>query len=119
MQTFSIDWPPSVNRIFFNRKPGEKGRGRGKTQEYRDWRQTAGWEAKAFAKPLAQGNYRVVIEASRPDKIRRDVDNFIKPVVDMLAATGLTPDDCHMDEVTARWVPGLSKKRLKITIETL
>lgn len=119
MQTFSIDWPPSVNRAFFNRKPGQGGRGRGKTQEYRDWRQTAGWEAKASAKPLAQGNYRVVIEASQPDKRRRDVDNFIKPVVDMLAATGLTPDDCHMDEVTARWVPGLSTKRLKVTIETL
>ena len=50
------------------------------------------------------GSYRLVIEAVRPDKRRRDIDNLIKAVSDVLQDTGLVENDCLCEEVTAKWV---------------
>ena len=50
------------------------------------------------------GIYKLTIEAVRPDKRRRDIDNLIKAVSDVLQATGLIEDDSLCQEVTAKWV---------------
>ena len=50
------------------------------------------------------GHYQLTIEAVRPDKRRRDIDNLIKAVSDVLQDTGLIEDDCLCQEVTAKWV---------------
>jgi Holliday junction resolvase RusA-like endonuclease len=50
------------------------------------------------------GHYQLTIEAVRPDKRRRDIDNLIKAVSDVLQDTGLIEDDSLCQEVTAKWV---------------
>ena len=50
------------------------------------------------------GHYRLVINVKRPDKRRRDIDNLIKAVSDILEGAGLIEGDHLCQEVTARWV---------------
>lgn len=49
------------------------------------------------------GPYKLVIIAVKPDKRRRDIDNLVKAVSDVLQDTGLIEDDCLCQEVTAKW----------------
>lgn len=51
-----------------------------------------------------KGAYKVSITAARPDKRRRDVDNQIKPISDLLQRSGVIEDDCYCEFVSARWV---------------
>lgn len=60
--------------------------------------------AKAQKPKPVIGAYKLTIQARRPDKRRRDLDNLIKPVSDLLADIGVIADDCHCEMITARWV---------------
>jgi len=71
---------------------------------------------KAQAIPVL-GPYRLLIEAVRPDKRRRDIDNLIKAVSDVLETTGIIENDCLCEEVTARWVN--DGPEMLVTIEEL
>lgn len=95
----SLPFPPSTNHLFSN-----KFSGRGKTEKYKAWIRDAGWTVKAQVggKKLI-GQWSAEITAFRPDKRRRDIDNVIKPVCDLLVRIGVVPDDCEMQSVTARW----------------
>lgn len=46
-----------------------------------------------------KGRVRVQIEASPPDRRRRDIDNIVKPLLDALAHAGVYEDDCQIDEL--------------------
>lgn len=89
--------PPSVNHMF---RTGDGNR-RYRSSEYNTWKKEAGWEV-ASQRPLKfLDDVAVVIELKRP-RINADVDNRIKPALDLL--TGLVwPDDRQVVEVTARW----------------
>ena len=51
-----------------------------------------------------KGPYALSILAKRPDKRRRDIDNLIKPISDLLMTVGVIEDDSDCDLVSARWV---------------
>lgn len=109
-----LPWPPSVNQCFAN----VPGKGRVKTKAYKDWRYQAGWLIKiSMAKAPKMGRYSVKIEATRQGKRRRDIDNFIKPIVDALVESGVVPDDCQMQHCQATWVAGLPDGQLKVKVE--
>jgi crossover junction endodeoxyribonuclease RusA len=55
------------------------------------------------SRPLAG---RLAIEAVRPDKRRRDIDNLIKPVSDLLCSIGVIEDDSYCEKVSAEWITG-------------
>jgi Holliday junction resolvase RusA-like endonuclease len=94
------------------------GKGRVKTKAYKDWRHTAEWMLKAKRQKIgANKSYSCRISATRPDKRRRDIDNFIKPVVDALVASGIVPDDCQMEAVSATWVTGCPDRVLLVEVE--
>lgn len=113
VNTVRLPWPPSVNQSTRN----VPGKGRVKTKAYSDWRRQAEWLCKIGIRPLEIGqHYAVHIKASRPDRRKRDIDNFIKPVVDALVASGKVPDDCLMEQVKATWVDGLPDRELEVEV---
>lgn len=61
----------------------------------KDWRDAAGWLAKAAGVPRLQRAH-IVVEFSFGDQRRRDVANYqptVKAIVDGLIDVGLLPDD--------------------------
>jgi len=98
---FDLPMPPSTNSIW----RGGKGGRHYLSLKYKNWRTEAGLlvNTQAKGKRIA-GPFAVQIDAFRPDKRRRDIDNLIKPVLDLIAHHGVTDDDCECQSVEARWV---------------
>jgi Holliday junction resolvase RusA-like endonuclease len=57
-------------------------------------------------KPI-KGTFEIVIQAERPDKRRRDLDNLVKPCNDLLVLHRVIEDDCLAEKITLQWIgPG-------------
>lgn len=97
--TLTLPWPPSVNRY---------------------WRTFQGRmiisaEGRTYRKAVAdqvliqrgakhyEGKLKVVIEAWRPDKRRRDLDNLLKAVLDSLTHAGVWADDGLIIDLRIYW----------------
>lgn len=90
MINITLPFPISANALYRN----VKGVGRVKTERYRTWLQSAGWDVnQARQKPL-KGWYRISLTLYENDKRRRDPDNSFKGVSDLLVTHGLIEDDC-------------------------
>lgn len=90
--------PPSLNNMFVN----VRGRGRIKSDRYRTWINAAGWDVKlAKAKPI-HGPVRVSILINRPNK-RSDLDNLVKPILDLLVTHGVLIDDSQVMALSTEW----------------
>ena len=112
MVEITLPWPPSVNtywRMFQNRMIiSEAGR------KYR----VAVAEqvlVQRAAKHLT-GQVKVTIEAWRPDKRKRDLDNLLKAVLDSLKHAGVYEDDSLIVDLRIYWAPDIAGM-LKIKIE--
>jgi crossover junction endodeoxyribonuclease RusA len=44
------------------------------------------------------------VTAARPDKRKRDIDNLLKPISDLLKSIGAIEDDYLCEMISARWV---------------
>ena len=64
------------------------------------------------------GRLRVEIEAFRPDKRRRDLDNLLKATLDGLAHAGVYEDDSQIIDLRIYWAKDIGGM-LKIKIEEL
>lgn len=106
---FTCPIAPSVNNTNVNR-PGRGGRARG--PEYKRWQHDAGWAVKLQRPAAVGGIVAVLIEA--PLSRRRDVDNAIKPTLDLLVKLALIDDDCWIDDL--RIVRGGSGSLMTISI---
>ncbi len=73
------------------------GRGRAKAVDYKRWLHDAGWAIKLQKPPTVAGIVRVLIEAPLPR--RRDVDNAIKPTLDLIVRLGIIADDQLVDDL--------------------
>lgn len=100
MITISIPVPPSVNGAWCN----VPGRGRVKSAAYRKWSADAGMLAKVqvAGKPQITGPLVVSIRCERP-RAGADVDNRIKPVLDLLTDIRLIGDDSQVVKVSCEW----------------
>ena len=92
-----VPLPPSTNNLYAT----AHGK-RVKTNAYKVWLNTAGWEVKiqlgAFERtPLVSGPCSVGIIA--PVGRNRDIDNLCKPVLDLLVHMQVIADDKWVDEV--------------------
>jgi len=97
---FELPFPVSVNGIW------RAGKGRFyKSKNYLAWETAAGWAIKeqANGKRVA-GPFAVQIDLVRPDKRRRDLDNTIKVILDLLKNLHVTDDDSECQELRARWI---------------
>ena len=97
--TLDLPYPPSANRLW------RTYRGRVcKSREYKDWLVVAGFAARSQGLTEVVGPYKISINATRPDKRRRDLDNIIKPVSDLMQSIGVIKNDSDCELLTARWL---------------
>jgi len=99
--------PPSTNALYRN----VGGKGRVKTQAYRDWINGAGAvlnvEARKAKWKRLGGPAYVMLTIPRENK-RRDLDNFVKPTLDLLSKCLVWNDDRQLETLVVRFVePGL------------
>lgn len=103
--TFDLPMPPSVNSMYRN----VPGKGRVKTKDAKAWAYEAGWmlvtqrnqntRHKQFKGPV-----EVEVSAYRPASRRRDLDNILKALLDLLTSTQTIADDSQVVAIKARWV---------------
>lgn len=98
---YQIPPPPSVNSLYRN----VPGKGRVKTERYKTWQRAAlnelvAQRARHFDQPC-------IVNLSLPENQRGDIDNRLKPVLDLLKAAGVLTDDskAYVRAVSAAWVP--------------
>ena len=110
--TIILDMPPSTNNLFFN----VQGKGRVATKEYRDWKDRNSGFIKSQKPSRVSGpvEIRIQVEDNFP---RRDIDNPVKPCLDLIADRGMKIiDGDHANvvrKVTAEWA---DVKGVKLTI---
>lgn len=93
--------PPSVNRLW------RMGNGRMfKSAEYTAWIAKCFQSIQGAKVPSVLGKYKLMIRVARPDKRRRDIDNYIKAVSDFLQSAKIIQDDSLCEAVYCKWVEG-------------
>jgi crossover junction endodeoxyribonuclease RusA len=107
---FDLPFPPSANALW------RSVRGRMiLSAKYRAWSEAAASQASMYRKAASvTGPYTLRIQAGRPDKRKRDIDNLIKPVSDALVNAGIVEGDHLCQEVTACWLPGVAGVRVLV-----
>lgn len=98
-----MEYPPSANRIWRN----VNGRTL-KSAEYRAWKEAQEWAVRAQKEPTVLGAYSAHIMVNRPDNRRRDLDNLLKPISDVLVSAGIVEDDALCQSLKIEWVKGQS-----------
>jgi crossover junction endodeoxyribonuclease RusA len=91
--------PPSANRIW--RRAGNRIH---KSTAYAKWLRDSVYIAKAQQIGKVSGTYALSIQAVRPDRRRRDIDNLLKPASDLLVSLGIVRDDSDAEMISIRWV---------------
>lgn len=90
MIELNLPTSPSTNNLFAT----VAGRRRVKSQRYRTWLNAAGWDVKEAAPEPIRGEVDVSITFDRAD--RKDIDNGVKAILDLLVEHGLIDDDKHV-----------------------
>jgi crossover junction endodeoxyribonuclease RusA len=96
--TITLPMPPSLNNIFVN----VRGRGRVPSKKYCAWKKIAGWALIAQSPRKIDGPVTIAMRLARPTA-NSDLDNRIKPLLDLLVIHGVITDDRYVVEFTAKW----------------
>lgn len=75
-----------------------------KSNAYVTWLMLAAIEARRQSFKRISGPYKLTVSASRPDRRKRDLDNLLKPLSDLLMHIGAIDDDSNCEMIVARWV---------------
>jgi len=91
--------PPSANSIW----RAHAGRVL-KSREYRAWLVATAIELRVQARcQQVKGWYALHVEFGRPNKVRRDLDNLVKPLCDAIAEAGCIEGDWLCAKFDAEW----------------
>lgn len=82
-----LPFPPSGHTLF------KRYNGSMLSEAYRKWRDTAGWELLAQKPKKTLGRVGIHLVFRSPDNRRRDIDNLLKPVIDLLVKHSLIEGD--------------------------
>lgn len=109
--SFLVPTPPSVNNLYVNAAGGRK-----RHADYKAWLAAAGWAVRIQRAPeLGQGPFRLLVEV--PCRRNRDIDNVLKPLLDMLVKQRVIADDRYVDDLRVVRTPPPGQTR--VTIERL
>jgi len=92
-----LTMPPSANACWAN----VPKKGRVRSTAYRRWSKLAMQELQQQQAGRVAGKFCIVITAKRT-KRKRDIDNLVKPILDLLAGV-VTADDSECERVSAGW----------------
>lgn len=108
--TIDLPFPPIVNNLFANGKSG-----RFTTQQYRDWQTNAGWKIRADRTPRVPGPVSLTLSYEEKSG-RRDLDNLLKPVLDLLVKHNLIDGDHRtvVRAIAASWSRKVAGVRVTI-----
>lgn len=95
MLTLTLPIPPSVNAAFINRKGG-RGRGRIKSAKYRAWIKNADAHYMMQKKDVTPIRGPYICGMIFPRKMKGDLDNRVKLILDWLVSRELTSDDKYL-----------------------
>jgi Holliday junction resolvase RusA-like endonuclease len=98
--TVRLPVPPSTNALFVTFKQ-RGGIERAKTKEYKAWIEAAGWALNVQRPQPIKG--RVTVRIAVPKNNRRDLDNHLKAVLDLLVGHSLIEDDRKIDNLQIWW----------------
>lgn len=99
---FWVYYPPSANRLY----RAVPNRGVLKSAEYRQYLLENTWLIKTQkdkGQPI-KGAYEIHYSIQRPDKRKRDIDNLLKPLNDLIVDAGCVEDDSLCQKITAEWI---------------
>lgn len=100
----SLPFPIPVNNMYGNSPRG----GRRMTQKYLTWRRVAATEIMAqrpaWAIKAIDGPVRLHVSLQRPDNKKRDLDNLLKCIQDVLVKMRTIQDDQWIHEIHADWL---------------
>ena len=100
--------PPSLNNIFVNGK-----KGRFKSADYKAWQVRACLQLRRQSGWHVPGRVQIKLAFNRSET-RCDIDNLIKPVLDILMASGRIADDRNVWKVEAEFLAGMTGTRIEI-----
>jgi crossover junction endodeoxyribonuclease RusA len=110
-----LPWPPSVNSYW---RHSARGTYIGKPG--RQFRKDAlAAIAKEQLKPFGDSRVSVVIELRAPDRRRRDIDNHLKGLLDVLTHSKIIDDDSQVDHLRIIRGPIEKDGAAYVTIEKL
>ena len=99
--TFTVELlpPPSVNEAFKNISKKGKSMGRAKTAVYKRWTMYACAAIKGHVPAANSVRGKFAVAINLPRKMRGDIDNRVKGILDALVTSGRIDDDRHMEEL--------------------
>jgi Holliday junction resolvase RusA-like endonuclease len=107
MVSLQLPFPVSVNSMFANRRG--PGRGRIISRDYSMWRKEAEAEflrqRKSAGEPIKGHFCASIIFDESQRRWNSDLDNRIKPVLDLIQKVGLIEDDRYCDKLEVSWGP--------------
>jgi Holliday junction resolvase RusA-like endonuclease len=113
MTVLTLPFPISVNAMFADGLSR-----RVKSQRYYDWIVEAGYALNRQHPPQIFGQVELKYEVEeKPDKIRRDVENYAKGVSDLLVKHKviLADDNTVVRKITMEWNPLVKGVRITIS----
>lgn len=117
MIEFTLPRPPSANRIWRGRGNGSASAKPYLAKEYTAWRTTAGWEVQArragHPTPVA-APIGVSLMMSEDEQV--DLDNIIKPTLDLLQKQKVIVNDRDVKAIYARAVPGMDRGFITVAV---
>lgn len=102
--TLELPTPPSVNECFGEHGGGKGRRGRHETRVYLDWQGHALWRIAA-QKPHRFDCPVLVFGSVDRMNASADIDNRIKPILDILKTAGVYADDKLVTAPAFVWAP--------------
>ena len=88
MTSFWIPWPPTSNTMF-----GLKGHHRFVSKTYADWKDAAGEHLMQQRPEKIEGPVWISLRLKAPTKRKWDIDNRVKPILDLLVTHQIIEDD--------------------------
>lgn len=94
----ALPYPPTVNGLY-----SRSGDRVVRSPRYASWWRVASTDVAVQRPGHVPGQYRLTVVLGRPDRRRRDLDNPIKAVSDLLVAHRVIDDDHLAQEISIRW----------------